>query len=82
MVVHVDGSRLVFPLIRFTTYKNLWFFSNKVCVWFVIRLSRVEGKTRLVDYVHSFFLLLNVRWSRPARLARLVFWPPPTAMLG
>jgi len=45
-------------------------------------LSRVEGKTHLVDYVHSFFPLLNVGWSGSARLARLVFWPPPTAMLG
>ena len=49
---------------------------------FGIRIPKKEGPARLIDYIHSFFLLANVKWSRSKRLSFIIFRMPFPIMFG
>ena len=49
---------------------------------FGIKLPQVEGRRRLIDYVHSFFMLLNVKVSESPKWKWLVFFPPTWLVFG
>lgn len=166
-VIHTDGTETIIPHIKFTTYRNCWFYAHNKCLtcsdqfaenadiscgdaWykeiqkepckyttilartaeanqivlnmaeedilflgtvdpktvihsqskvtaiakhsrsartklaglFGIHLPESRGSSRIIDYIHSFFLLLNVKWSRSEKMSKIIFKIPYPLMFS
>jgi hypothetical protein len=55
---------------------------SRVARLFGYKLPKEEGRARPIDYIHSFFMMLNIKVSESRRWKWLVFFPPTWLMLG
>ena len=49
---------------------------TKIAKLYGIHLPRSNENSNLIDYVHSLFLLLNVKWSRSKSMSKIIFKIP------